>query len=131
MFHLDIWGPLQTQTINHYNYMLMMVDDYSLWLEELLLKTKDESFSKYIAYEAHLQTQHGIKVKVLHSDRGGEFLSNDFTTHLERQGTLRQLTVHDTPEHNGVAERTHRTVFNVVRACMLAAGLPNTAEIFR
>ena len=124
MFHLDVWGPSQTQTINHCNYTLTMVDDYSLWLEEPLLKTKDESFPKYVAYEARLQTQHGIKVKVLHSDRGGEFLSNDFTTHLERQGTLRQLTVHDTPEHNGVAERTHRTVFNAVRACMLAAGLP-------
>ena len=42
---------------------------------------------------------------MLHSDRGGEYLSEEFSKHLKRTGTIRRLTVHDTPEYNGVAER--------------------------
>lgn len=45
------------------------------------------------------------KIKVLHSDRGGEYMSEEFTTFLDRKGTERKLTVHDTPQENGVAEQ--------------------------
>ena len=50
------------------------------------------------------QTQYGKQIKLLQSDQGGEFLSNEFTNHLKKNGTLRSLNVHDTPEENGVAE---------------------------
>ena len=69
------------------------------------MHTKDESFPKYVIFQTNIETQYGIRVKVLHSDRGGEFLSDNFTQFLECKGTKRKLTVHDTPEHNGVAER--------------------------
>ena len=71
------------------------------------MKTKDESFSQYVIIQTALQTQYGITVKILHSDRGEEFLSKMFTDYLQHLGTERRLTVHDTPEHNGVAERSH------------------------
>ena len=45
------------------------------------------------------------KIKVLHSDRGGEYMSEEFTTFLDRKGTERKLTVHNTPQENGVVER--------------------------
>ena len=89
-----------------------------------LMQVKSESFTQYVAYEARLQLQHGVKIKVVHSDRGGEFLSDDFKSHLERQGILQQLTVHDTSEHNGIAECVHLTIFNGVRTVLLASDLP-------
>ncbi|THH16855.1 hypothetical protein EUX98_g9236 [Antrodiella citrinella] len=101
-----------------------MLDDATLWLEEPLLRTKGESFAKYVGYEARLFTQFGVRIKCAHSDRGGEFLGNDFTAHLERQGTTRKLTVHDTPEHNGDAERSHLTLGNMRRCMLIASGLP-------
>jgi hypothetical protein len=44
--------------------------------------------------------------------------------YLERLGTERKLTVHDTPEHNGVAERAHRTLLNAIRSMIISSGLP-------
>ena len=61
---------------------------------------------------------------VWHSDRGGEFLSKEFNDHLKQAGTLRNLTVHDTPEHNGIAERLNRTLLEKVCAMLHASGLP-------
>lgn len=124
--HMDVWGPAPIRTVQHARYALVILDDATRWLEEPLLRTKDEAFAKYVGYEARLYTQHGVRIKAVHSDRGGEFIGRDFVDHLTRQGTVQKLTVHDTPEHNGAAERTHQTIFNVVRALLLSAGLPST-----
>ena len=70
-------------------------------------------------------TQHGIRVKTLQSDRGGEYLSADFTKFLELEGTTRRLTVHDTPSQNGIAERLNRTLIERVRAILNDSGLPH------
>ena len=71
------------------------------------MKSKDESFAQYVILQTGLQTQYGTTVKILHSDQGGEFLSNEFTAYLECLGTKQRLMVHNTLEHNGIAERAH------------------------
>jgi hypothetical protein len=85
---------------------------------------KDETFDSYKTYEAWLKTQYDILIKMLHTDRGGEYMSNAFSEHLRKAGTIRRLTVHDTPEYNGVAERFNRTAIEKVRALLYKTGLP-------
>ena len=63
-------------------------------------------------------------MKCLSSDRGGEYLSDEFSAYLKAAGTIRKLTVHDTPEHNGVSERLNRTIMENVRAMLHDSGLP-------
>ena len=70
-----------------------------------------------------LKTQHGNQIKLHQLNRGGEFLSNEFTNHLKKNGTLQSLTVHDTPEENGVAERLNRTLLEHARAMLMTAQL--------
>lgn len=64
------------------------------------------------------------KIKVLHTDRGGEYLSIKFSAFLDGKGTERKLIVHDTPEENGVAEHLNRTLIEKVRVMLLASQLP-------
>ncbi|KAJ3522993.1 hypothetical protein NMY22_g11644 [Coprinellus aureogranulatus] len=125
LFHMDIWGPAAVRTVGHAVYSLTLIDDATLWLESLLLKFKYEAFPRYVAHATMLREQYQTAIKVLHSDRGGEFLSKAFTDFLASQGTIRKLTVHDTPQHNGVAERSHRTTLNGVRAVLSDAQLPH------
>ena len=47
-----------------------------------------------------------------------------FKKHLAKQGTVHKLTVHDTPEQNGVAEVFNRIALEHVRAILHASGLP-------
>ncbi len=56
--------------------------------------------------------QNGIHIKMVHNDRGGEFLGKDFTNFLEREGIVQRLTIHDTPEHNGMAKHVHHTILH-------------------
>ena len=71
-----------------------------------------------------MRTQYGKRVKILQPDCGGEYLSKEFNTHLKAQGTIRSLTVHDTPEENGVAERLNHTLLEHARAMLLMVQLP-------
>ena len=124
VFHMDIWGPASVRTLNHHEYSQTIIDGGTHWLFSPLLKAKSEAFSQYIILQTGLKTQYDVTVKVLHSDRGGEFLSDEFTAYLEQMGTRQSLTIHDTPEHNGIAERAHRTILNGVRSLLISTGLP-------
>jgi len=77
-------------------------------------------------FESWCKTQHGAKVKVLHSDRGGEYLGKEFTVYLKSAGTEHKLTMHDTPQHNGVAERLNHTLLEKVHAMLHESGLPRS-----
>ena len=124
LVHMDVWGPASQKGMHGVLYTLTLLDHATYWLEEPLCKSKDEAFAKYVTHQTRLKTQENITIKVLHSDRGGEFLSDNFTNFLEGQGTIRKLTVHDTPEHNGNAERAHRPLLNIIRTMLIEAGLP-------
>ena len=52
----------------------------------------------------------GVRIKVLNTDRGGEYLGDNFVAYLKSQGTLQKLSVHDTHQESGVAERRNRTI---------------------
>ncbi|RDB21868.1 Retrovirus-related Pol polyprotein from transposon TNT 1-94 [Hypsizygus marmoreus] len=122
--HSDVWGPAPTETIGHRLYYVSFTDDHSRHTKIYLLAHKSDVLEAYITYKAWLFTQYGVKIKILHSDRGGEYLSDEFKAHLAQKGTVRKLTVHDTPEYNGVAERLNRVILERVRAMLHESGLP-------
>ena len=88
------------------------------------MKAKSNTFKEYKVYEARLRVQRGKNIKHLQIDRGGEYMSNEFINHLRVQGTSRQLTVHDSPPSNGVAERGNGVLLNHVRTLLVDSGLP-------
>jgi transposase InsO family protein len=122
--HADIWGKAPVKTMGGREYSANFIDGHSDYARVYLMRTKDETLDQYEAYEAWLKTQHDTIIKVFHSDRGGEFMSDAFSKHLQKAGTIRRLTVHDTPEYNGVAERFNQTAFEKVQALLHESGLP-------
>ncbi len=89
-----------------------------------LLTNKSDAFEAYKSFVAWVETQIKTRIKVLHSDRGGEYLSEEFNLFLEEKGMERKLTVHDTPEENGVAEQLNRMLVERVRVMLIASQLP-------
>jgi hypothetical protein len=123
--HLDVWGPATVRSIlEHTHYVLIIMDDATRWAEAPAMQHKSDAFAKYVAWEACKELHSNVHVKINQSNRGGEFLSNNWETYLQRKGTIRKLTVHDTPEHNGVAKCFWCTIFNGVRTLLSISGLP-------
>jgi transposase InsO family protein len=105
--HSYLWGPAPIATKAGKHYYISFTDDKTHLTHLYLLQNKSDAFTSYKDYEAWCDTHLDARVKILHSDRGGEYLGKEFTLHLKSKGTAQKLTVHDTPQHNGVAERCH------------------------
>jgi transposase InsO family protein len=122
--HTDVWGPSSTHSLGGRRYYVSFTDDATRYTRLQVLKTKDEAFEAYKSFAAWAQTQHGVHIRRLYSDRGGEFLSNQFTAYLRQQGTERRLTTADTPQHNGVAESLNHRLMERTCAILHHADLP-------
>jgi transposase InsO family protein len=58
----------------------------------------------------------GKRIKVLRSDNGGEYTSNEFKYLCKETGIKREFTVSYNPQQNGVTKRNNRSTIGSVRA---------------
>ena len=83
-------------------------------------RLKSEAVAAVIAFVARLETQSGIRVKVIRSDLGTEF---SLKSYCDRMGIIHQTTPGYTPELNGVAERAVGIIKGQTRALNLSTPL--------
>ncbi|KAJ9546964.1 hypothetical protein OSB04_019507 [Centaurea solstitialis] len=107
-----------------YRYFITFTDDFSRYGYVYLMRHKSESFERFREFQNEVQNQLGRKIKFLRSDRGGEYLSDEFDNHLMECGIVSQLTPPYTPQMNGVSERRNRTLLDMVRSMMCRSTLP-------
>ena len=64
-------------------------------------------------------------MKVLRTDRGGEFTSDEFREYWNLHGIKKELTTAYTSQQNGVAERKNRTIVEMARCILKEKSLSN------
>ena len=62
---------------------MLFTDDYSRFIWVSFLKFKLKTFKNFKAFA---ENQSGKKLKALRTDRGGEFLSNEFIVFCDENG---------------------------------------------
>ncbi|KAL4283721.1 hypothetical protein GQ457_16G017790 [Hibiscus cannabinus] len=87
---------------------------------------KFEALEKFKEFKNEVQNQHGKSIKVFRTDRGGEYLSQDFDELLKEGGIVSQLTPPGTPQWNGDSERRNRTLLDMVGSIMSHTDLPTS-----
>ena len=97
LIHGDLCGPISPPTAAKRRYILVLIDDHSRFMWSFLLKEKSEAFGKFKTFKATVEQETGEKIKTLRTDRGGEFLSQEFQTFCEEKGIIRHLTAPYTP----------------------------------
>jgi transposase InsO family protein len=60
-----------------------------------------------------MEAKTGKKLKVLRTDRGGEFTSVEFAQYYAGEGVGRHLTAPFSPQQNGVVERRNQTIMGM------------------
>nr|GFB05380.1 ribonuclease H-like domain, reverse transcriptase, RNA-dependent DNA polymerase [Tanacetum cinerariifolium] len=66
------------------------------------LTSKDQAFSTFKEFRQHIEMEMRMKLRMLRTDKGGEFTSNEFTKYCKENGIARQLTAPYSPQQNGV-----------------------------
>ena len=115
---------MSTSARGGYRYFITFTDDFSRYGYIYLMRVKSESFEKFKEFKSEVENQLNRKIKTLRSDRGGEYLSHEFTDYLKECGIVSQRTPPGTPQWNGVSERRNRTLLDMVRSMTCEAQLP-------
>ncbi|KAJ2929032.1 hypothetical protein H1R20_g8057, partial [Candolleomyces eurysporus] len=120
----NVWGPASVESIGRKRYFVLFIDRYSHKTRVYFLHNKSDTFDAFQRYKAWVRVQRDSTIKILWSDRGGEYLGAEFGAHLEHSGTVRKLTTHDSPQSNGIAERAMGVHVSTARALLLQSRLP-------
>ena len=102
--HWDLWGPVSVKSLGRKSYTAVRKDDATRMVKPYFLAKKSETFSHHKEDEAWILNHGGKATSYAHFDRGGEFLSNEFTQHLKQRGTQHELIVHNSLSQNGVSK---------------------------
>ena len=97
LVHTDVCRPMSVNARGGYSYFITFTDDFSRYGFVFLMRHKSESFEMFKRYRCEVEKQLGKNIKTLRSDRGGEYLSNEFLTYLRENGILSQWTPPGTP----------------------------------
>lgn len=127
--HSDVCGPMQTPSLAGSQYFLTFIDDFTRKTWVYFLKNKSEVFEKFCNFKALVENQSGLHIKVLRTDRGGEYISKEFLRFCRENGIQKQFTARYTPQKNGVAEKKNRTIMDMARSMLKEKHLPNEYRV--
>ncbi|CAL9020349.1 unnamed protein product [Prunus brigantina] len=73
LIHTDICGPFPNPTHDGFTYFITFTDDFSRFGHVYLIKEKSSALDMFKIYKAEVENQLNLKIKVVRSDRGGEY----------------------------------------------------------
>jgi hypothetical protein len=88
---------------------------------------------KFKIFKDEVENQHNIKIKVVRSDRGGEYygrhtpydqVTGPFARFLQKNDIVVQYSMSDDHQQNRVAERRNCTLIDMVRSMLSYSTLP-------
>ncbi|CAI7775870.1 unnamed protein product [Closterium sp. NIES-53] len=122
---MDVVGPLNLGAAGA-EYFLTIVDVYTrmTWVY-VLSKKSDVAETVKTDWLPMVERQQDRLVKAIRTDRGGEFLSKEFSLWLKKNGIRHSLTMPYSPAMNGIAERANRTISETACGLLIEAGLPD------
>ncbi|RVX10561.1 Retrovirus-related Pol polyprotein from transposon TNT 1-94 [Vitis vinifera] len=94
---------------------------------------RKEALDAFKVFKAEVEKQYGKQIKIVRSDRGGEYYGRyledgqspgPFAKFLQEHGIVAQYTMPGSPDQNGVAERRNRTLLDMVRSMLSSSKLP-------
>ncbi|GJS27382.1 retrovirus-related pol polyprotein from transposon TNT 1-94 [Tanacetum coccineum] len=105
-------------SINHENYTLVIVDEYSRYTWVYFLKKKGHTAEMIMSFMRMVENQNDIKVKQIKTDNGTEFRNSKLESFCDEKGISQNFSSPYTPEQNGIVERNNRTLIEAARTML-------------
>ncbi|GJT97985.1 retrotransposon protein, putative, ty1-copia subclass [Tanacetum coccineum] len=83
LIHTDVCGPFRTVSSQGASYFVTFTNDFSRYGYVYLLKHKHEVFETFKVFQREVHNQRRKTIRALRSDRGGEYMSQEFFDHLK------------------------------------------------
>jgi transposase InsO family protein len=124
LVHGDLCGPVTPATPSGNRFVFNLVDDLSRYMWLVVMRTKDQAMSVFMAFQAWAEVEAGSKLGTLRTDRGSEFMAHTFIKYCTKEGIQQHLTSPYTLEQNGVIERRNHMVMGMAKSMLKAMAVP-------
>ncbi|GKE15499.1 retrovirus-related pol polyprotein from transposon TNT 1-94 [Tanacetum coccineum] len=122
LLHMDLCGPMRIASVNGKKYILVIVDDYSLFTWVKCLRSKDEALDFIIKFLKMIQ----VRLKCL-SEESEQIMELNLLIKIYvnmKVGISHETSVARSPQQNGVVERHNRTLIEAARTMLIYAKSP-------
>ncbi|KAJ9544101.1 hypothetical protein OSB04_023808 [Centaurea solstitialis] len=86
LLHMDLFGPINVQSIAGKKYTLVIVDEYSRYTWVFFLRSKSDAPEEIILFVRKMEKLNNIYVRSIRSDHGTEFKNSTVETFFDRKG---------------------------------------------
>ncbi|KAI3733481.1 hypothetical protein L6452_12924 [Arctium lappa] len=124
LLHMDLFGPVNIQSIAGKKYTLVIVDEYSRYTWVIFIRCKSDTPEELISFVKKMEVLNNLTVRSIRSDNGTEFKNSSLNNFFENKGISHNFSSVRTPQQNGVAERRNRTIIEAARSMLSDSHLP-------
>ncbi|GJZ29682.1 retrovirus-related pol polyprotein from transposon TNT 1-94 [Tanacetum coccineum] len=124
LLHMDLCGPMRVANVNGKKYILVIIDDYSLFTWVKCLRSKDESPDFIIKFLKMIQVRLKVPVRRIRTDNGTEFVNQTLREYYEKVDISHETSVARSPQQNGVVEKRNHTLIETARTMLIYAKAP-------
>lgn len=119
-------GPRKVASLKDKRYFILFIDYFARFCLVFFLKFKPEVAGLFHKYKALVENYAKSRIKVMRSDNGTEYTSNQFKKLCYKVGIEHQLTVIYSPQQNGVNMRKNKIFIEMTRCLMFENKLPKS-----
>ena len=98
LVHSDVCGPMNVKARHGASYFITFIDDYTRYGFVYPIKHKSDALECFKRFMILVENQLDKKIKALRTDRGREYLSDEFNALCDEKGIEHQLTMPRTPQ---------------------------------
>ncbi|GFW39992.1 retrovirus-related Pol polyprotein from transposon TNT 1-94 [Trichonephila clavipes] len=125
LLHMDLCGPMPTESQGGNKYFLSIIDDYSRKVTVFPIRNKSDVFHTFIRFQKRAERFLSRKVIAVRTDGGLEFCNKDMDNFLTELGIKHEVTNSYTPEMNGVTERFNLTALDGIKTLLKSSEVPH------
>ncbi|GFW14366.1 retrovirus-related Pol polyprotein from transposon TNT 1-94 [Trichonephila clavipes] len=125
LLHMDLCGPMPTESQGGNKYFLSIIDDYSRKVTVFPIRNKSDVFHTFIRFQKRAERFLSRKVIAVRTDGGLEFCNKDMDNFLAELGIKHEVTNSYTPEMNGVTERFNLTALDGIKTLLKSSEVPH------
>ena len=117
-------GTLTPEALGGYKYITKISDEYTMWTEPYLLKSKHDALSSFQVFVQSVVIPSDFRVERVRMEKEGEFISKEFQDYSLQTGVSVEYAITNTPQQIGMSERVGRTLAAMMLCMLTKRGLP-------
>ena len=123
LLHCDLWTSPHN-SVSGFKYYLVILDDFTHFVWTFPLRNKSDVHTIFLNFQRYVATHFLLPIRFIQCDNGKEFDNFKNRNFFLQQGILLRFSCPYTSPQNGKAERSLRTLNDIIRTLLIHSSMP-------